>query len=397
MMFGSKKINSFVIFFVGVGVLLLGAFFLYFTPETHQTTIDPIQSEQPGVLPEKLVLVNENYIDYYQYNQDNKFYEKYHRGEHNIRYNHRQKISIVTLGDKEYIWSDKSQKILRYTPEQGVLESREFGSNIAAVASYGGYLYVCAEGAFFVLDKNLEQVRKLDLGIGRTKDAHDIIIHNNIAYLLDNIMYPVYILKVDISQPTRPRILDKTKIEGVNQHLTNHWLDLDNNQWAIVQVQGTMSGSSHNVFFYPSDKNSHRLIGTQNISRSVPLGMRGASEPDTVSDSSTNQENFSIYSVTEKSPVWATVNMSRTLAEVIHEPGKISLGEKISLKENTNINVDFRSFVKKRNGFVYAVHGEGNDLMVVDINNENFEIIIEQSLDNVGSYFTIPYEDIVLK
>ena len=63
------------------------------------------------------------------------------------------------------------------------------------------------------------------------------------AYLLDNMSYPIYTLKIDVKDPQQPQIVQDTQIEFINHHLDFQWVVPEQNEWRIIQSSSHMGGS----------------------------------------------------------------------------------------------------------------------------------------------------------
>ncbi|MGB3512446.1 MAG: hypothetical protein WBA93_25045, partial [Microcoleaceae cyanobacterium] len=66
-------------------------------------------------------------------------------------------------------------------------------ADVAAMATDGNYIFVCTGGKLVALNQDLETLDEVDLelegwGWRKKKNAHDILIHQSIAYLLDNVV-----------------------------------------------------------------------------------------------------------------------------------------------------------------------------------------------------------------
>lgn len=133
-------------------------------------------------------------------------------------------------------------------------------ADVAAMATDGNYIFVCTEGKLVALNQDLEKLNEVDLEIQyqvlrekKKKNAHDILIHQSIAYLLDNIVEPTYILRVDISNPNNLQILSTFEIIGTNHHLRKQWINPELNQWCILQYYATQGGAGQNIIILPLD------------------------------------------------------------------------------------------------------------------------------------------------
>ena len=146
------------------------------------------------------------------------------------------------------------RKLLKLSPDLEIIAVREH-QEIGAMITANNRVWLCTEGKFIVLDNNLDLVAEIDLNLhgftGNIKNAHDIIIHENTAYLLDNVVQPTYVLTIDITNPYQPQILNTLGLIGVNHHLKHQWLNPALKQWHIVQSYGTQVESGENILTLP--------------------------------------------------------------------------------------------------------------------------------------------------
>lgn len=351
-------------------VSALVVFFLLFflTSRTlNYITHDGEETEKIGTILEKMILVEQGGgLNHFEYSEEKNIYEiKGSSDESSLS-------KIFRVNGKNYLWDSTERTVSKYTEESQSFVSKELTGKTVSVAGYKDSIYVCTEGSLLVLNDEMEQIGSVDLDIGGYgKNAHDIVFYEDVAYLLDNIVIPIFVLKVDVSDPQNPEILKRLTIEGVNQHLSNQWLDTVNSHWVITQNEGTMTGWYQSALFFDLAKDSHEEIGEQLIySNSRSFG-----------NFEEEKSGFNILSVTDRTPVWAVVSKANSegylLAEIKNQEGELSLGNEIPLtdKEGTNLTV-----IKNRNGFIYVVYE--NELTVVDITKDEPEVVLKQSLSN---------------
>lgn len=132
--------------------------------------------------------------------------------------------------------------------EKGVLTAQKKYSTIGSLTADGDAVYLSADGFFICLDEKLDETGKVDLGIA--KNAHDMMTHEKTAYLLDNLLIPMYIFKIDITKTAAPVIIDKYLIEGIYSHLFAHCLTADAKGWIIFQSYGHQLGSGFLVNYF---------------------------------------------------------------------------------------------------------------------------------------------------
>ncbi len=132
------------------------------------------------------------------------------------------------------------------------LEKEITTGEIAALACSDKALLVSIEGSLISLDRdfNLKDLLDLKINPGYKKDAHDILVHENSAFLLDNVVKPFYIIKVNIRDPENMGIMKKVLVEEANQHLEAQAINPGAAEWLILQTGTTMGGHYQNLIAY---------------------------------------------------------------------------------------------------------------------------------------------------
>ncbi|MBD2126732.1 hypothetical protein NDI39_23540 [Microcoleus sp. ZQ-A2] len=116
---------------------------------------------------------------------------------------------------------------------------------IGAIATDGKNLFVAGEGSLIVYNSDLEELSRVNLEIGPpVKNAHDILIHEDTVYLLDNIFHPIYIFKINISDINNIKITEKNYQGFPYRHLNDQWLNPSLDQWLMT------AGDSRDVLIY---------------------------------------------------------------------------------------------------------------------------------------------------
>ncbi len=116
-----------------------------------------------------------------------------------------------------------------------------------------GLVVVAEAGCLAVKDEAGVEVGRVDLQCGDGKDAHDVIVEGDVAYLLDDIYQPIFVFTVDVSRPTAPRVIGRADLSAVNAHLKAHWRDAAARRWHVVSESTTMGGSDQFVATFTDD------------------------------------------------------------------------------------------------------------------------------------------------
>ena len=133
------------------------------------------------------------------------------------------------------------------------LESKIF-ENIGDVVMDSSVIIISADGNLIIMDETLQDLGTVKLGIdiyGKPKNAHDILIFSRTAYLLDNIVHPMFILSVDIDYPEKMAVKRRIRIDEVNFHLENQWLEPDLEKWFVLGGYWHQGGSGQILYIFP--------------------------------------------------------------------------------------------------------------------------------------------------
>lgn len=320
-------------------ILLLMVLFFFAGCDNDINT--PLESEDSNKLPLNIVFTDNNKgAVYFNYNNETKKYENF---DFLVTF---PRANVVRIGDIDYFWDKKrygiktNNEITSFSLEnRSFLSTVIFDEPIQDLASYNNYIYVCVENSLIVLDHNLKEVSNLSLEFeGVKKNAHDIIIYDDVAYLLDNIMYPIYVLKVDVKEPSELKIIEKVKIDGINQHLSHHWLDLESEKWLIRQEESTRTGDFSSIYSLEMYKKNNKV-----------------KEID-YSDIANN-----IITSTPISPIWALtyssddVNSIR-LVKINYKQNNLLVESYFDLYENETYQFENDDvMLKEKNGFIFIV------------------------------------------
>jgi hypothetical protein len=214
--------------------------------------------------PQGLIVASQNGLVNLVYNPSKQMYEK--QAEVALS----DIIKEVVVLDN-YIFISLRNKVLRFDSRLEKSISKKFGK-IGTLATDNKNIFVAAEGSFIVLTKDLEELDRVKLefnGYTRPeKNAHDILIYKNTAYLLDNIMRPLFLFRVNIQDPKNIQITEKIKFHGINAHLDEQWLNPELNQWLIIQSYGHRGGYGQTVHIYSMDEGKEPLT-TKKIFSSI--------------------------------------------------------------------------------------------------------------------------------
>jgi hypothetical protein len=182
---------------------------------------------------------------------------------------------------------------------KGQISGRMYLPAVRAITSYDGRLLASSQKRLVYISDHLDVLGQVDLYIDSStkKDADDIIAYDKVAYLLDDIVLPMYVLRCSIPKSGDPVIFQRDYYHGVNPHLGTHWLDrsLGWHVVSLIQVSGYIGPTLDLVATAMSGATWHAGLPASRI----PV----ASPP--FSDSAQRVRDF--VDVTPVDPVWAIV------------------------------------------------------------------------------------------
>jgi hypothetical protein len=119
---------------------------------------------------------------------------------------------------------------------------------VHAVATDARHVYTASADGFFVFDGHLSRVGKAPLpGAFDGKHLEDVVVHGEVAYVVDDVYKPLYLLRVDLASKLTPRFLDAVDVAGVNPTLGQQWLRPGADRWFVLQWTADKQGTAQNV------------------------------------------------------------------------------------------------------------------------------------------------------
>lgn len=289
----------------------------------------------------------------------------------------------------KYIFAVSGNELVRLGMNLDKPVSKRF-SRIDAVAAAGNCVFISADNSFMALDENLNKLSNVNIG----KNAHDILIYKNEAYLLDNIMQPLYILKVDAKNPAKLQILKKEDFSGVNAHLDYQWLNPELNQWVVIQSYAHMGGSGQTARIYSTD-NAKKEFTAQKICSETPV--ETAREENTW-DTDINTSGNRILGVTALAPVFAVIYKPENAFQKIGEKSKKTeyslckvdtIGNKISFSDILYLDYKYgkraegKFIIKQSGNYLFIMPHDRTGLTVIDTAKQP-KLILSQVIKELG-------------
>lgn len=154
-----------------------------------------------------------------------------------------------------------------------IITSKVF-SAIESIYTEGLYSYVGADACFICLDENLNELSRVELSpegryYNSSKNVHDILIYNNVAYLLDNIVTPLYIFAIDISDRSEMRLIGKYDLSAVNAHLSLQFVNPTSDQWIVQEDYGVSIGSGEILHIFSMDVSGESQYARRGTEESI--------------------------------------------------------------------------------------------------------------------------------
>lgn len=261
-----------------------------------------------------LIVSEGSSIEKYSYEENKKQYERVSsRSLHALS-------DIVYCGGNIFV-TTLNHVLIKMDNNFRPLSSRIFNC-IGSMATDGKNIFLSADNSFMVLNTNLATLSQVGLF---NKNAHDIIIYENTAYLLDNIVFPIFVFRIDIQNTEEIKIKERNQIEVVNGHLDAHCLKPELNQWLILSSYGIRSGNGQIIYIFPmlnGDCRAEQTIYHQ--------GWHQRRNND--GNSQENEEGIQIKAMTSLSPVWAIILDDKYyLAEVKSDETMVSFSKTMFL------------------------------------------------------------------
>lgn len=154
-------------------------------------------------------------------------------------------LEIINLQNKIIIatfplsYQDPDCYLIQFDLTLTEIKRKQF-PNIGALTTDGQYLFVSVNGVFMILDEDWQTLSQAELTVwgNSKKNAHDILVVRHTAYLLDNVVLPIYVFKFDCSDRHNLKQLYRQEIHASFPHLYAQWVDTENHRWYILAVDG---------------------------------------------------------------------------------------------------------------------------------------------------------------
>ena len=334
----------------------------------------------PGVLPD-LILADSEGIKHLAYDPKTKKYD--------IKNSLNLEVFAIAVSKDdrhvENLYISTANGILRLDSDLEIINEGLGGSVPAALEASGEYVFATADGKFYTLDKNLKKLGEVTLLEQGFKDAHNILLYKNFAYLLDNVVNPIYLFKVDVGNLRQPKILKEIELFGINYHLQNQWLDPEKNRWVIVENSTSMMGQGQGLLVYNMETSKELNVDSNYFKKFNDY-------PDKI-----ERESFgtNILAALESSPIWAVgekLDQKYYVFEIRLGNDKPEFTNIIDLKLEADSSLAHANLQKAGNFLIITLD---KTLIVVDL--EKKRVVLHQILSSQVSDMTLISRDETLE
>ncbi len=235
-----KKKLSFIVSFLCIGTITLYLWKIQ-QPISNPTSLNPSILRED--FPKNLVISGRKGMVKLKYDPTSQQYQKVAE---------LKNVSFRELfGDANNIFSYKDDTIYRIGKDFTINVSKKVGK-ISSMAVNDENVFIAVETDFIILNKELEEVSRLFLEIRMDKEIDNIIIHDNKAYLMDNIRYPIYLFCVDVTNIKLPKIITTIFLLDVEIYPLNQWLNTEDEQWLLTYY--SPKRGAYNIHIHPDAK-----------------------------------------------------------------------------------------------------------------------------------------------
>jgi len=285
---------------------------------------------------------------------------------------------------------DAAPRVIRLNGRCSIVAEKKLRS-AGSIAADDACVCLGADGVLIVLGLDLSERGRVtlipDWPLTHDKNAHHIILHKDTAYLLDNIEQPVYVFRVDIADPARPRIVERHEWSDTYAHLAAQWLFPDEEKWIVAMTTSGMFGEEHRLYEFGPDLPEGKLQYFTNFRRiCAPHSESGTLEV----------EGRPVLGVLPGPPVWSMTRITSHNDSAItgFEYGLIKWwldGESLEFSPELvpapSFNVDeffATRFVMRRQGDIVAIAPHEGALLAIAECGETARILREIDLRDIG-------------
>jgi hypothetical protein len=256
----------------------------------------------------------------------------------------------------------------------------------SSLAFEGGTVYTASRQGLTVYDDELSRLGRATLPEAYSdKHMETVAVFDGNAYVVDDVMVPVYLFRADVADATAPAYAEVVNVSGVNISLDQQWFVPAENRWNCLVSAVTRGGASQSVLSGP-------MTGAPTVDGEGPVPVRS---DDAVSTSehygwrSPDDEETGPYvdDVATTPPTYGTVVESGSyhLAALSADGGPLAVDERVDLGRAPNDEDEAfpggePTRIASGDGFV-VVTATGDDETTLFVNDvERDSMVLEQDL-----------------
>lgn len=259
----------------------------------------------------------------------------------------------------EYVFVMDGARVVKFDRDCRASGEKTF-DDLSAIGTDGSTLFACADGSLVALDQDLNERSRAYLSLGgayvggkaRPKNAHDVVVYQGTAHLLDNIMAPLYVVKVDVSDPSKLHVVKTYEFQEVNAHLPTQWVDPASDKWLVLFTTGHKGGSGEAVLTFNLDGSEINELSDETIWWFNRMKKES--------------KGFRVLGVTQTPPLWAVIQPDKAtdaqLARV--EGARFTPVVALEGEWKEEMRAKKEAIVRSADGFV-VVARRGSDRMEV--------------------------------
>jgi hypothetical protein len=262
--------------------------------------------------------------------------------------------------------------IFRFNSDLKEKTSKEFKNPITAMSQDSQNLFVGLEAQksnektrFLSLNQQLNELDGIELETSFNKAIDSIIIYQDFAYLLDNLVFPIYLFKVNIKDPKDMKITKRIEFDTTGAPSDHQWLNPRYDQWVVVYRYGHRGGGGQTVRIYP-------MKGGTNLRKEETIYSFDSLEE--------KEEGTKIRAVTSLPPIWAVVHQAGKekyqLAQIETKSDQIKFSYSLALDKQ-----DTRYIIKRKHDYLFLAYG--HTLIIINIKGRKANVFFTQNLKSL--------------
>lgn len=298
---------------------------------------------------------------------------------------------IETNDDLEESLANMS-KITVLDSELNIKETKNM-PGLATLYTDENHIYAVSQKEFNIFDHSLNKIGSYEKPGMFNKHMEDMIVHNGKAYIVDNIAYPVYLLKYDVKDVNDPELDEVISMTSVYPNLGQQWIEPDQNLWMFLKTTSGEFGTRKDIAITPmvdADTTTEKDLFSFHIDTVAPddtvspdqeFDVREDYEVDTeriyhsnpenhyYENQQLEEENVYIEDITSKPPIYAVIKKIENITRR-EEEGNYYISS-IDIDKNTEDgNIKF-GYEKKIDNLPKRITRSAENEIMVMTNDDN--------------------------